>query len=105
MPGPQGPQRHREDPEGLPRGGEDRAEAGMEPVGTHEGAAAPREPGEEVRRHLPRSGEVGPGGHARDADAHPPRAAVITRASRNLTRWRNTSMGLRWTAAGMPIAQ
>ena len=27
--------------------------------------------------------------------------AVIARASRNVTRWRNASMGLRWTAAGM----
>ena len=78
MPGPQGPQRHREAPEGAPRGGEDRAEAGMEHVRPREGAAAPREPGEEVRRHLPRSGEVGPGRHARDADAHPPGAAEVT---------------------------
>ena len=76
MPGPQGPQRRREAPEGAPRGGEDRAEAGMEHVRPHEGAAAPREPGEEIRRHLPRSGEIGPGGHAGDADAHPPGAAV-----------------------------
>ena len=105
VPSPQGPQRHREAPEGAPRGSEDRAEAGMDAVRPREGAAALREPGEEVRRHLPRSGEVGPGGHARDADAHPPGDAVIKRASRNVTRWRNASMGLRWTAAGMPIAQ
>ena len=31
--------------------------------------------------------------------------AVIARASRNVTRWRNASMGLRWTAAGMLMAQ
>ena len=31
--------------------------------------------------------------------------AVIARGSRNVTRWRNVSMGLRWTAAGMLMAQ
>ena len=35
---------------------------------------AARELGVEARRHLPRIGEVAPGGHARDADAHPPGA-------------------------------
>ena len=30
---------------------------------------------------------------------------VIARGSRNVTRWRNASMGLRWTAAGMLMAQ
>ena len=31
--------------------------------------------------------------------------AVIARASWNVTHWRNASMGLRWTAAGMLMAQ
>ena len=31
--------------------------------------------------------------------------AVIARSSKNVTRWRNASMGLRWTAAGMLMAQ
>ena len=31
--------------------------------------------------------------------------AVIARSSRNVTRWRNASMGLRWIAAGMLMAQ
>ena len=30
---------------------------------------------------------------------------VIARVSRNVTRWRNALMGLRWTAAGMLMAQ
>ena len=31
--------------------------------------------------------------------------SVIARTSRNVMRWRNASMGLRWTAAGMLMAQ
>ena len=31
--------------------------------------------------------------------------AVIARASRNVARWRNASMGLRWVAAEMLMAQ
>ena len=70
VPTPQGPQRRQAAFEGAPCGCEDRAEAGMDHVRPHEGAAAPREPGGEVRQQLSRSGEVAPGGHAQDADAH-----------------------------------
>ena len=31
--------------------------------------------------------------------------SVIARASRNVTRWRNASMGLRWAATGILMAQ
>ena len=96
---------------------------GMDHVRPREGAAAPREPGEEARRHLPRNGEVAPGGMPEmltlarlglpkelrkslaSTNIMESVNSVIARASRNVTRWRNASMGLRWTAAGMLMAQ
>ena len=67
--------------------------------------------------------EIGPGEHARDmltltrlglpydlrkslvsTNIMGSVNSVIARASRNVTRWRSASMGLRWTAAGMLMA-
>ena len=107
--------------EQLPK--EQHAAAGMYHVQPREGAAATRESGDEARRYLPQSAKSVRKGMPEmlaltrfdspddllmsftSMNIMESVKSMIARASRSVRHWRNASMGLRWTAADMLIAQ